>query len=477
MSAADAVTAAAVSTGSVPAALEAQLQKLRLSQQHAFLPWKHLSAAHLTHLASLPPGPARRAALSNILRLEERFPLGQQGALRRDEQATRRQRQEQQQRDQTEQDTNQTRRDIIVDLALGVLGFCWTHELSALKTSTFFSILYTVHQRVAETPSGPSPSLAAAAALFDKLLLQHALERPPFSICCFSAPDVALLSEYFGATYLRHLRMYQFVFATRNELELVVRNSEAECVDKDRIGEPEVVRPIAQMLGMSEGGDAGDARPESAVPTTASTPATAAPATASAPAGAASAVAGAPAVAAAPAPWWSLDHARSYFPHAPGQSTSWGALPLSSATGLDMTVKGGGDEQLFDEDECDEDEFKDSASVADYLESQAAAADALALRVASGDALGDGPLLSNPEDQALFERAMSRELGGLTRDFHAQLKAQQEAFARRIAELDQAANGVNGANGTDTGKEGSSSGRAGIGSADKGRSKSRAGRV
>jgi hypothetical protein len=309
--------------------------------------------------------------------------------------------------------------------------------------------------------------MVATANLFDSLLLKHSLERPPFSICCFSAPDVALLSDYFSRTYLRHLRLYQFVFGTRNELELRVTNSEAECVDRDFVGVPELPRPTDGLEQFEP------PRPESAAvpppPGSAPPPASAAPTTAAA---------GAAPVAAAPAPitWWNLDHARSYFPHSSsggGAAASWGTLPLSSASGLlNLESANGGQHGEADGDEDDNEEFKDSASVADYLEAQAAAAEALALRVASGGSAADtndGPLLASPEDQALFERAMARELGSLTRDFHAQLRVQQEAFAKRLAELDlaAAAAGANGAGAGDA--NATNSGRARIGSADKGR--------
>jgi hypothetical protein len=98
------------------------MSELHQSQQHSFLPWKHLSAAHLTQLASLSSASERRGALSAMLGLESRFPLGQQAAFRRDDQASAAQKRAQAQADKTEQDTNLTRREIIIDLALALLG-------------------------------------------------------------------------------------------------------------------------------------------------------------------------------------------------------------------------------------------------------------------------------------------------------------------------------------------------------------------
>jgi hypothetical protein len=124
------------------------------------LPWRHLSASHLTQLASLPSLPSRREALSTFLGLEFKYSLGQ--VTRRDPLANAAQRAAALEAERVLVDPNYTRREIVLDFSMALLGFCWSQELSAVKTSTIFSIVYTLHESVAERSSGPPTPLAQA---------------------------------------------------------------------------------------------------------------------------------------------------------------------------------------------------------------------------------------------------------------------------------------------------------------------------
>jgi hypothetical protein len=229
-------TAAALAALSVAdAALRSSLHKLHSSHQHSFLPWRHLSAAHLQQIAAAGSPGERRARLRKVLRLEERFVPGEVHV--RDVSGTAEQQAASRALSSSMADPNRTRQEILLDFALNLLGFCWTNELNALKTSTFFSILYTVHQHVSEV-AGPQPSARESWSFFEHQLLRHSVERPPFSIACFSQPEVVLLSGYALQTYFAQLKLYQYAFGTSNELEIQATNSVAESVSPLTLGLP-----------------------------------------------------------------------------------------------------------------------------------------------------------------------------------------------------------------------------------------------
>ena len=438
------------------AKLARDLAKLHASHQHSFLPWRHLSAAHLTHIASLTSVPARREALISILGLERKFPLGQDGLTRTDRSATPEQHRAHALASAVDQDPNTTRIGILVDFALALLGFCWGHELSAVKTSTFFSILYTTHEEVAERP-GPEATLEAAVEVFETLLLRHSVERPPFSIAVFSQPDVALLSGFVYETYLRQLKLYQYAFGTRNELQIIPTNSEAEQVNLEVIGVSKKPPPVAVPAPVSPEAAAAAAAGGSGATTPRGSPivAAVAPAAVAPPAAAA-------AVAAAEDEWWNLDHALNYFPHRPGQTTLHGSGSAEAPFGFGAPASA-----LVDDAEDDDDAYRDSASTAEFLEAQSVAAETALANLANPPV----QLLESPEDQAAFDAAMAKELGALYKEFGTQLRAQQEAFGKRITEIEAAANGGTGTAAT---AGGNTSSRGSAGSADKTRpSKSR----
>lgn len=348
------------------------ISELHLSRQHSFLPWKHFSADHLQQLASQSPE-ERRDTIRTVLSLADRFPTGEVHV--RDVSGTAEQRRASQSSSKSMVDPNLTRREVLVDFALGVLGFCWSAELSAIKTSTFFSILYSVHQTVSEVP-GPQPPAAEAWAYFESLLLRHSIERPPFSIACFAPNEVAALSEWTLRTYFAQLRHYQYVFGTANELEIEASNSIAECVNPLTVGVPLFSgQPVAQE--------------------------------------------------------WTLEWAKNYFPHSDAAAAA---------------QKPYDEDALEDDDadlDADDDEFRDDSTGVEFLRaSSALALDGAHTASAAAVAASSG-LLADPEDQALFDAAMSRSLRALEDEFGSALRRQQETFARRLAEIDPAGTQAN----------------------------------
>ena len=113
-----------------------------------------------------------------------------------------------------------------------LFSFCRKSKFSAEKISTLLSLLYITHTHCCETP-GALITVEEGYAFFEKHLLRHSVERPPFSIAVFSFHDIKKVCDYLVNSYFRHLKMYQFVFGITRELVLNPVYSLAAQVDLD----------------------------------------------------------------------------------------------------------------------------------------------------------------------------------------------------------------------------------------------------
>jgi len=173
---------------------------------NGFLAWKDLKQEHLDKLNVVTGFKKKRALLTDYLVLDERYTLEGDGAA-----VTR----------------NQTRREVYLDLVLACLTFAKQNGWSPLKTSTFYSIVQHTHQECCEVPIGPACSEDKARELVAALLQRHSTQRPPYSMAIFSHNDVVNATDYLNKTYIRHLRMYQFVFGRTQHFFLSATNNTA----------------------------------------------------------------------------------------------------------------------------------------------------------------------------------------------------------------------------------------------------------
>uniref|UniRef100_A0A0G4HAH1 Uncharacterized protein n=1 Tax=Chromera velia CCMP2878 TaxID=1169474 RepID=A0A0G4HAH1_9ALVE len=106
------------------------------------------------------------------------------------------------------------RADIVSDFLLNALLFCISKQMTFEKTSTFLSLLHeTLHESVVARLS-PGSSFD----FFKKLLLQHCIQRPPFSVGVFSHQDLQEVQNYAMNTFFRHYKLYQYVYVTHQVL-------------------------------------------------------------------------------------------------------------------------------------------------------------------------------------------------------------------------------------------------------------------
>jgi hypothetical protein len=140
-----------------------------------------------------------------------------------------------------EDPSNEKRVTIFLDLCLHVFAFCARCKFNNMKTSTVFSMVRLTHISCCEQAQG-LVSLEGGYAFFEEQLLRHSVERPPFSISVFAYPEVKAITQYIVHSYFKHLKMYQYVFGTTRQLQVVPHFSVAQRADLS------LICPLAEAI-------------------------------------------------------------------------------------------------------------------------------------------------------------------------------------------------------------------------------------
>jgi Flagellar C1a complex subunit C1a-32 len=165
------------------------------------LAWRHFSRTDLQEYASLETNAQRRALVGLVLRSSiaatpAGTTTGEEDAAVKDE----------------------LRREIVTDLCFYALEFALDEiRLTALKASTFLSVLLAVHEwRVAN----PFLALGDAFRMFTELITRHSVDRTPHAAKIFDLFDVRAISRYVADTYFRNYHLYTAVFCPNGEVEI-----------------------------------------------------------------------------------------------------------------------------------------------------------------------------------------------------------------------------------------------------------------
>lgn len=135
---------------------------------------------------------------------------------------------------------------IELDLYTYALLFAKSNHFTAEQTSTFFTILKSVHLMCISTPFD---NLQETFEHFKQLLLRHSINRPPFSVGLFSSAQVRDITDYVLKTYFKHFKLYKYAFTKRVHLNL-------------KIGYPEVPPSPEPSQTSLTGAGGGQAEPE-----------------------------------------------------------------------------------------------------------------------------------------------------------------------------------------------------------------------
>jgi len=72
-----------------------------------------------------------------------------------------------------------------------------------------------------------------AFTYFRDLLLQHSVERPPYSIGLFTFQEVQGITDFASTGYFRHFMLYKFAFTRKTEMEFATVYTHTQSVPED----------------------------------------------------------------------------------------------------------------------------------------------------------------------------------------------------------------------------------------------------
>lgn len=116
------------------------------------------------------------------------------------------------------------RQDIIRDFHLHNMVHCKTISLTARQTAVFHAVMRQVIDTVRKksTPAGlPGDNYTSLDAFgdFQRLVLDHAVDRPPDQLGIFAGSEARLLTDYASLTFFKHYLLYQYVLSFPREIE------------------------------------------------------------------------------------------------------------------------------------------------------------------------------------------------------------------------------------------------------------------
>lgn len=132
-------------------------------------------------------------------------------------------------------ESSRARRDIHAQMMLELFAFTERENMDLRQTSTLLAIVEATHRACCENRSRASfPSVSEGFAVFERLLLQHSVQRPPFSIGVFDFAQLQAITQFVTNTYFRQYQLTQRVFGTHCRLDLQCASSTlAETVEYD----------------------------------------------------------------------------------------------------------------------------------------------------------------------------------------------------------------------------------------------------
>lgn len=104
--------------------------------------------------------------------------------------------------------------DIVLDLYYYTLQFGIERAFTADKLSVLFSIMKATFL---ESMKEFLPA-KASFNYFRDLLLQHSVQRPPFSVGLFALQDVTAITEFASRSFFRHYLLYKYCFTKKTEM-------------------------------------------------------------------------------------------------------------------------------------------------------------------------------------------------------------------------------------------------------------------
>ncbi|XP_044035588.1 coiled-coil domain-containing protein 189 isoform X2 [Siniperca chuatsi] len=114
-------------------------------------------------------------------------------------------------------DLPEPKRGVLLELYVQTVLFCRERSFKKEQTSALLSIIKSVHEANIETPLN---NIEQCFNYCKELLLCHSVRRPPFSINLFSSEEVNCILKYIHNSYVRHYKLYKYIFTPQVKLDL-----------------------------------------------------------------------------------------------------------------------------------------------------------------------------------------------------------------------------------------------------------------
>ncbi|XP_051274214.1 coiled-coil domain-containing protein 189 isoform X2 [Dicentrarchus labrax] len=114
-------------------------------------------------------------------------------------------------------DLPEPRRGVLLEMYVQTVLFCREHSFKKEQTSALLSIIKSIHEANIQTPLN---NIEQCFKYCKELLLCHSVRRPPFSINLFSSEEVSCILQYIHNSYVRHYKLYKYIFTPQVKLDL-----------------------------------------------------------------------------------------------------------------------------------------------------------------------------------------------------------------------------------------------------------------
>ncbi|KAF3704546.1 Coiled-coil domain-containing protein 189 [Channa argus] len=115
------------------------------------------------------------------------------------------------------------KRGVLLELYVQTVLFCRECNFKKGQTSALLSIIKSIHEANVETPLN---NIEQCFKYCKELLLCHSVRRPPFSINLFNSEEINYIFKYIYNSYMRHFKLYKYIFTPQVKLDLSLTYSE-----------------------------------------------------------------------------------------------------------------------------------------------------------------------------------------------------------------------------------------------------------
>ncbi|XP_054454771.1 coiled-coil domain-containing protein 189 [Anoplopoma fimbria] len=121
------------------------------------------------------------------------------------------------------------KRGVLLEMYVQTVLFCRKCNFKKEQSSALLSIIKSIHEVNIENPLN---NIEQCFKYCKDLLLCHSVRRPPFSINLFSSEEVECIFKYIHNSYLRHYKLYKYIFTPQVKLDLSLTYSETQDQDE-----------------------------------------------------------------------------------------------------------------------------------------------------------------------------------------------------------------------------------------------------